>query len=304
MTYRLNPRPRRSVLYMPGSNMRALEKAKTLITDCVIFDLEDAVAPDAKESARNQVLAAVEAGGYGAREVVVRINALETLWGEDDLNAFLASQADAILLPKVNDASDIMTAESKLRSSPSKPIKLWAMMETPLAMLNAQEIAATAQSENSLLTCFVMGTNDLAKDTGAALTQDRFALLPWLMTCVAAARAYGLAIIDGVFNDLSDKDAFHAQCVQGAQLGMDGKTLIHPKQLETANSAFAPSAEEVIEAEKILEAFALSENQNKGAISLDGRMVERLHAEMAEKTLSVVKAIKSLEENTDKVDQI
>ncbi|MEM7619556.1 MAG: CoA ester lyase [Pseudomonadota bacterium] len=288
MTYR----PRRSVLYMPGANTRALEKAKTLSADCIILDLEDAVAPEMKHQAREHVKNAVEEKGYGAREVIVRINGLDTPWGRDDMAMVAQAQPNAVLVPKVNTKDDVLSAAQSLNiSQASNVTKLWVMMETPLAILNAKEIALCAQDPESRLTCFVMGTNDLAKDTAAHLTDDRLPLISWLSTCVAAAKAYNISIIDGVYNDLNNEAAFHQQCRQGLQLGMDGKTLIHPKQLEVCNEVFAPDAEEVAWAQKILDAFAMPENQNKGALSLEGRMVERLHAEMAAKTIAIAKAI-------------
>lgn len=272
-------RPRRSVLYMPGSNQRALEKARTLDVDCLIFDLEDAVAPEAKVEARAQVCEAVKAGGYGPRELIIRINHLGSDWGRDDLAAAAAAKPDAILLPKVNAAGDIAPVAAT-------GISAWAMMETPAAMLAAGEIASGAG-----LAAFVMGTNDLAKETGASLSNGRAAMVPWLMTCVAAARAHGLSIIDGVYNDFRNIDGCRAECQQGADFGMDGKTLIHPGQIAVANEVFAPSHDEVAKAREIVAAFELPENQGKGAINLGGRMVELLHCEMARRTLAFHDAI-------------
>src|SRR5436189_1915669 len=222
-------RPRRSVLYMPGSNARAIEKARTLPADAVILDLEDSVAPDAKAAARRQVTDAVSAGGFGAREVVVRINGLDTQWWLDDLNAVGKARPDAVLVPKVSIPGHLEdVAERLVDISADQKIRIWAMMETPLAMLNAGEIAAAARDVETRLAAFVMGTNDLAKETRAKITPGRPNMLPWLMNCVAAARAFGLLIFDGVFNDLADADGFAQECAQGRDMGFDGKTLIHP----------------------------------------------------------------------------
>ena len=283
--------PRRSVLYMPGSNTRALEKAKSLPADTVIFDLEDAIAPDMKETAREQVRSAVQFGGYDKTEVVIRMNGLETDWGEEDLFAAIAARPNAILVPKVNRADDVRRIAAAFSASDLEDVAIWAMMETPLAMLNAGEIAAASQDADIPLAAFVLGTNDLAKETGARLTPGREVLLPWLMTCVAAARAYGLAVIDGVFNDFNDETGLRMECEQGRDCGMDGKTLIHPNQIATANGVFAPSEDDVASARAIIDAFALPENADKGAITVNGRMAERLHLEMAEKTIAVAAAI-------------
>jgi citrate lyase subunit beta/citryl-CoA lyase len=273
-------KPRRSVLYMPGSNARALEKAKTLPADCFIFDLEDAVAPDAKADARQQVCDAVAAGGYGKRELIIRINSLNSDWGKDDLGAAIKAKPDAILVPKVNSTAD-------LEPFADSGIAIWAMMETPLAMLNTRDIAFSAN-----LDAFVMGTNDLAKETGASLGNRREAMMPWLMTCVAAARAAGVSIIDGVFNDFKNDQALRLEAQQGADCGMDGKTIIHPGQIAACNEIFAPSEQEIQAAEAIIEAFSRPENKGKGAINLNGRMVELLHCDMARKTIAIVEAIR------------
>ncbi len=286
-------RPRRSVLYMPGSNARALEKAKTLPTDAVILDLEDSVAPDAKVTAREQVMAVAAAGGFGSRELVIRVNGLSGPWGLADLEAAAKVAPDAILIPKVSKPEDVFEAVAVLdRLGAPESVKIWAMFETPLAVLNAGAIAATAAThEGRRLTVFILGTNDLAKETRARFVTGRAPFLPWLTTAMAAGRAYGLDVIDGVYNNLSDADGFVAECEQGRDLGMDGKTLIHPNQLAVANEIFSPAQAEVAQAEKILAAFALPENASKGVISLDGRMVERLHAEMAERTVAIARAI-------------
>jgi len=285
-------RPRRSALYMPGSNARAIEKAKTLAADAVIFDLEDAVAPDAKAEAREQVCTAVQAGGYGKREVVIRINALETPWGEADLAAAIAAAPDAILVPKVSSAETLAAVGLRLRKfGAAERTRIWAMIETPLAILRAESIASAAHDVDTRLSCFVMGTNDLAKDTRARLLPGRAAMLPWLMGALAAARAHGIDILDGVYNGLSDPDGFRAECEQGRDSGFDGKTLIHPDQIAAANGIFAPSEGEVENARAIVAAFEQPENAGKGAISLNGRMVERLHAEMAKRMLALAEAI-------------
>src|SRR5262245_9259187 len=288
----MQPRPRRSVLYMPGSNARALEKARTLAADALIFDLEDAVAPEAKETARRQVCAAVGSGGYGRRELVIRVNALDTLWGMDDMAAAAAAGPDGVLLPKSERPADIERATEALRraGAPGKT-RLWAMMETPRAVLGAHAIAAAARYAGARLACLVMGTNDLAKAMHAELTADRTPALYWLSACVTAARAYGLDVLDGVYNNLQDADGFRRECVHGRQLGFDGKTLIHPGQVAAANDIFAPSAEEAASARKILAAFDLPENKGKGVISVEGRMVELMHAELARRTLAILEAI-------------
>jgi citrate lyase subunit beta/citryl-CoA lyase len=285
-------RPRRSALYMPGSNARAIEKARSLPVDAVILDLEDAVAPDAKQAARDQVAGAVRAGGFGPREVVIRVNALGTPWGHDDLVAAATSGADAVLIPKVSDAETIAAVELALATARApQALRVWAMIETPLAILHAEQIARAARHETARLACFVLGTNDIAKETRARFVPGRWPMLPWLTTVVAAARAHGLDLLDGVYNDLSDAEGFRAECEQGRDLGMDGKTLIHPNQVAAANEVFAPAPDEVAAARKIIAAFDLPENAAKGAISLDGKMVELLHAEMARRTLAIAEAV-------------
>eukprot|EP01037_Dinobryon_pediforme_P002365 gene2365-2402_t len=285
-------RPRRSALYMPGSNARALEKAKTLDADVVILDLEDAVVADAKQMAREQVCAAVRAGGFGRREVVIRINSLSTNWGLDDLIAASESGADAILVPKVSSPGDVMMCARHLREhNAPDDLRLWAMMETPLALLNAGSIAATGHDPQSRLSVMVLGTNDLAKETRARLIAGRAPMLPWMQMILAAARAHGLDLLDGVFNDLGNDAGFLAECEQGRDMGMDGKTLIHPNQLTICNTVFAPAAAEIDWAREIIAEFDLPENASKGAVQLKGRMVERLHADMARRTLAIAEAI-------------
>jgi citrate lyase subunit beta/citryl-CoA lyase len=280
-------RPRRSVLYMPGSNARAMEKAQSLPADAVILDLEDAVAPDAKETARAQVCEVVTARRFGKREVVVRVNALASQWGAADLAAAAQARPDAILLPKISSPRDLAEAAEHLNGTRGADTALWAMMETPLAILNAGAIAGAG----GRLACLVMGTNDLVKEFHGRHTQDRQNLSAALGLSVAAARAYGLAVIDGVYNDIADGEGFAESCSQARAFGFDGKTLIHPSQLAPCNEIFAPSPAEVEAARKIIAAFDLPENKTKGAIALDGKMVERLHAEIARATVALADAI-------------
>ena len=285
-------RPRRSVLYMPGSNARALEKARDLPADCLILDLEDAVAPDAKAQARELIIKSLQNGGFGDREVMVRINGLDTRWWVEDLSVITAAKPDAVLLPKVSEPQQLQDVAERLVDIGADPhMRVWAMMETPLAMLNVREIAAAALDSETRLAGFVMGTNDLAKDTRARIVPGRAPMLPWLMNCIAAARAYGLDILDGVYNDLGNAEGFAEECRQARDLGFDGKTLIHPRQIEPCNAAFSPTPEEVEQARKMIAAFDLPENENKGVIQIDGRMVERLHAEMARRTVAIADAI-------------
>ncbi|HEV2650746.1 MAG TPA: CoA ester lyase [Rhizomicrobium sp.] len=283
-------RPRRSVLYMPGSNARALEKARTLPADALILDLEDAVAPDAKDVARQQVCDAVKAKGFGKREVIVRVNGLSTEWGEADLTAAAAAKPDAILVPKISSPDELHAIDRKL-SGADKAIAVWAMVETPLAILNVASIAGAG----GRLACFVMGTNDLIKEIRGVHTQDRLNLSAALGLSVLAARAHNIAVIDGVYNDIQNADGFKATCEQARAFGFDGKTLIHPTQVEPCNTVFAPSATEVDDARKMIAAFELPENKGKGAIKLDGRMVELLHAEIARRTVAMADAIAALE---------
>ena len=285
-------RPTRSVLYMPGSNARALEKAKTLDADAVILDLEDAVAPDQKAVARTQVCGAVAAGGFGHRQVVIRVNALDTPWGMDDVAAAAAAKPNAVLLPKPNDAKDIDRATDALRRGGAPEcVALWAMVETPLAILHLRELAGAARHAGSRLTCLVLGTNDLVKETRIELDTSRTAALFWLSASVTAARAYELTVLDGVYNNFKDLAGLEQECRQGRMLGFDGKTLIHPDQIAAANRVFAPAADEVAWARKIIAAFEQPENKGKGVITIDGRMVELLHAEMATRTVAIADAI-------------
>ena len=288
-------RPRRSVLYMPGSNARALEKAKSLKADAFIFDLEDAVAPDAKSAAREQVAQTVLGGGFGAREIVIRINGLATSWGKDDIATAAKAGPDAVLVPKVSTPDDVMAAARALADvgAPAKT-KLWIMLETPLAMLNAEAITRTARDPASRLAVAVMGTNDIAKDTRARLTPGRSSMLAYLSLCVAACRSHGVEILDGVFNDFSNEAGLREECEQGRDFGMDGKTLIHPSQIASCNEIFAPAGDEIVWAKKIIGVFDAPENASKGALQIEGRMVERLHADMARRTVAVAQAIAAL----------
>ena len=284
-------RPRRSVLYMPGANTRALEKARTLAADALIFDLEDAVAPDAKASARDNVCAAAASRSYGRREVVIRANGLATPWGRDDLAAIARSGADAALIPKVESADAVRQALSILDAAGAPAtMALWCMVETPLGILNAAEIAGS----HPRLAAFVMGTNDLLKDTRAQSTPDRLPLLASLSIAILAARAHGRTILDGVYNDIQNAEGFRAQCVQGLQLGFDGKTLIHPSQVEPCNEVFAPNESEIAQARRIIAAFEEAEAAGKGVVQIDGRMVENLHVEQARRTLALADAIAEL----------
>jgi citrate lyase subunit beta/citryl-CoA lyase len=290
-------RPRRSVLYMPGANERALEKARSIAADSIILDLEDSVAPDAKADARKKVVEAVKEGGYGRREVVIRPNALETAWGTAGILAAASAAPDAILVPKVQHPGDIISAAKILKSvnAPEKT-KLWAMMETPHAILHAAEIAAVGADPENRLVCLVMGTNDLLKESRARALHDRFAVVPWLALAVVAARGYGLDIIDGVYNDFKDEPGFRKECEQGRTLGMDGKTLIHPSQVAPCNEIFSPSEEEVVWSKTIIREFDEPENANKGVITVDGKMVERLHLVQAKRTVAIANSVKEIED--------
>ncbi len=288
----MTARPRRSALYMPGSNARALEKAKTIAADAVILDLEDAVAPDAKPVARTQVANAVKGGGYGPREVVIRINGLDTPWGNDDLAAAVAAGPDAILIPKAESSEDVDRASAAMRrAGAGEAMELWAMVETPIAILKAGEIAGAARHAGSRLGVLVLGLNDLVKETGAILDSERTAGLYWMSAALTAARAHGLTILDGVYNNFRDTEGYAKEARQGRALGFDGKTLIHPDQVALANEVFSPPAAEVEFARKIIAAFDLAENKGKGVINLEGRMVELLHAEIARKTVAIADAI-------------
>ena len=285
-------RPRRSVLYMPGSNARAQEKAKTLPADAIILDLEDAVAPDSKEAARDQVCASVTGGGYGGREMIIRVNGLDTPWGEEDIKAASQAAPDAILIPKVESAQMVEQALTRMDSAGApETTALWCMMETPRGILRAEEIAGASPRIGGL----VMGTSDLVKDVHALHTRARLPMLTSLAICILAARAEGLAVMDGVYLDLKNADGFRDVCVQGLELGFDGKTLIHPGQVAPANDVFAPDAEEVAHAYKVIEAFAAAEKEGKGVVVVDGQLVENLHVENAKRLVALAEAISDLE---------
>ena len=287
-------RPRRSALYMPGANARALEKARSLDADCLLLDLEDAVAPDAKDGARVQICDALREGGYGARELVVRINALDTAWGADDVAALAdlpeAARPHAILAPKISTAEQIDALVARM----PEDCALWIMIETPEAIFNLQALAAKAV--DTPLAAFIMGTNDLAKEMFAALVQGRAPLMTALSMAVLAARQYGLTILDGVFNDIADEEGFMAECRQGADMGFDGKTLIHPSQLAVCNGVFAPSEDEVAQARDVVAAFAAPENAGKGVLKINGKMTELLHRDMAARLLAIDAAIAARQE--------
>lgn len=282
-------RPRRSVLYMPSSNAKALEKAKTLPVDGIILDLEDAVAPDAKVGAREAAYAAVRSGDYGRRELTIRVNGIGTQWHDADIAAASQAGPDAIVVPKVNSADEVRSLVAAMeRSGAPDRTRLWAMIETPVAILDALSIARAS----SRLAVLVMGTNDLVKELYAEHVPGRAPILPSLHTALLAARAAGIAIVDGVYNDVRDTDGFLAECRQGREMGFDGKTLIHPGQVEGANAAFAPSAEAVADAQGLIQAW--EDGAGSGVVTFNGRMVENLHVESARRTLAIDEAIRAL----------
>jgi citrate lyase subunit beta/citryl-CoA lyase len=288
-------RPRRSVLYMPGANERALEKAKTLPADSLILDLEDSVAPEGKIAARDSVCAAVKGGGYGRRELVIRVNAIETPWGMDDLRAATSVAPDAILVPKVSQPGDVVTVAKVLGSmGAASRTRLWAMMETPSSVLNVREIASLGADPANRLSCLVMGTNDLLKESRARALHNRVAVVPWLAMAIVAARAYGLDILDGVYNDFRDEKGFREECENGRTLGMDGKTLIHPSQVAPCNEVFSPTKEEVIWSRAIIRAFDEPQNKAKGVLTVEGKMVERLHLVQAQRTVAIADTIAAM----------
>jgi citrate lyase subunit beta/citryl-CoA lyase len=275
-------RPRRSVLYMPGSNARALEKGRGLPADALILDLEDAVAPDAKETARQQIREALEQGGYGKREIIVRVNALETPWGRADIEEMAQSGADAL----VGELESLMN-----QAGAPAEMQIQCMMETPLGILHAEEIAAASER----VSCLVLGTSDLVKDLHAAHTAARLPVLTSLSLCLLAARAFGKAVVDGVHLDLADDEGFAAQCLQGKELGFDGKTLIHPKTIDKANEIFSPSEEEIAFSRRVIDAHAEAVAQGKGVVLLDGKLIENLHVENAQRLVALHEAIQALE---------
>ncbi len=283
-------RPRRSLLYMPGSNPRALDKARTLPADGLILDMEDAVAPDAKQLARQQIVAALQEGGYGHRELMVRINGLATEWGADDIAAICASGSapDAVLIPKVSSAADVVAAiEAFEAAGCPESVDMWIMAETPLCIINIGEVAAA----HPRLKGIVMGTSDLSKETRVRHTPDRLGFIGALNLCVYAARANGLDIIDGVQLDLENDELLRHSCEQGRDLGFDGKSLIHPRQIEAANLAFAPGEQEIANAREIIEAFEQAQAEGKGVVVVKGRLVENLHVEEAKRNLALAEAI-------------
>ncbi len=285
-------RPRRSVLYMPGANPRALEKARGLKADALIFDLEDAVSPDAKPAARQIISDALASGGYGQRELLLRVNGLDTAWGHDDLAASAKLPVHGVVLPKIESAATIRQSLAILdRAGAPESLGIWCMMETPLAMLRADEIAGASPR----LTGFIMGTSDLANDLRARHTRDRLPLITGLGLSLLAARGHGIAILDGVYLDLADDEGFAASCRQGVELGFDGKTLIHPKQLDAANQAFAPTEAELAQARRFIEGFEAAQAQGKGVVQIDGKLVENLHVANSKRLLAMAARIAELE---------
>jgi citrate lyase subunit beta/citryl-CoA lyase len=283
-------RPRRSALYMPAANARALDKARTIPADALIFDLEDAVAPDAKATARDQAAAAVGSGGYGRRELTIRCNGLDTPWGADDLAATAAAGPAAVVVPKVSGAAALAEVERRLEAAGAPDhTRIWAMVETPAGIFSARQIAAFER-----VAVLVMGTNDLAKELRARLVPGRAALVPHLAAALLAARDAGKAILDGVYNDIRDEAGFEAEARQGFELGFDGKTLIHPGQVEPTNRIWAPSEDEVEHARRVIEAFEAAAAEGRGVVTVDGRMVENLHVDNARRTLAVADAIAAL----------
>lgn len=291
MTY-LNLRPRRSVLYMPAANERALEKAKAIAADALIFDLEDAVAPDAKVEARGRACAAFAGGGYGNREVTIRANGIGTPWHDDDLRAVAEVGPDGVVVPKVNSAADVHAIEAALeRHGAPDRTRIWAMLETPVAMLHAEEICGASER----LAVLVMGTNDLAKELHAQRVPSRAPLMGGLYLSVMAARATDKVILDGVYNDIKDEAGFTAECQQGRAMGFDGKTLVHPSQVDPCNRAFSPEPAEVELARRIIEAFEEAEREGRGVVTVDGRMIENLHVDEARRVLAIESAIEAAE---------
>jgi len=284
-------RPRRSLLYMPGSNPRTLEKARGLPADGLIIDLEDAVAAEAKEGARAVVAAALAVGGYGARELVLRVNPLDTPWGHGDLAAAATMPIDAVLLPKVENADRVQLTVSLLDAlgAPER-LAVWCMIETPRGILEAREIAAASPR----LAALVLGTSDLTKELHALFTRDRLPLITSLGLAMLAARAYGLAILDGVHLDLADEEGFALSCRQGRELGFDGKTLVHPKQIAPANAAFAPSASEIEWSRRIIAAYAEAEAAGRSVVVVDGKLIEALHVENARRLVALAEEIERL----------
>ena len=285
-------RPRRSLLFMPGSNTRALEKARVLPADGIILDLEDSVATEAKGLARDQIAQTIAAGGFGKREIWIRTNAIDTPWWNDDARMAAKARPHGILVPKVSSVADLRAIASTLReANADSSIRLWTMIETAYGVLHAEELAAASRDVEPRLSGFVFGPNDISRETRIRMQPGRAIMLPMITHCILAARAYGLEIFDGPYSDFSDVNGFGQECTQARDLGFDGKTLIHPGQIEACNAVFTPPAEEVSRARKIIAAFEQPENASRGAISLDGQMVERLHADMARRTIAIADAI-------------
>ncbi|MBB1090961.1 CoA ester lyase [Rhodopseudomonas palustris] len=288
-------RPRRSLLFMPGSNARALEKARLLPVDGLILDLEDSVAPDAKAQARDQIGQAVAAKGYGRREVLVRINALDSPWWLDDIAMAAKVKPDGILVPKVSSVQDLSAIADRLSDlNADMAIRVWIMIETSRGVLHAEELAAQAHDSEMRLAGFVFGPNDISRETGIRMLPGRAAMIPMITHCILAARVHGLTVLDGPYSDIASVDGFALECAQARDLGFDGKTLIHPGQIDACNAAFTPPPEDVAQARKIIAAFERPENAGRGAIQLDGRMVERLHAEIAKKTIAIADAVETM----------
>jgi citrate lyase subunit beta/citryl-CoA lyase len=288
-------RPRRSLLFMPGSNARALQKARTLPADGIILDLEDSVAPDAKAAARDQIAQAIAAGGFGRREVLIRINALDSPWWIDDVTMAGRARPDGILVPKISSIEDLSAVADRLGDiNADKSVRIWAMIETARAVLHAEELAAASRDSEMRLAGFVFGPNDISRETRIRMLPGRAAMLPMITHCVLATRLHGLQILDGPYSDLRNETGFAEECAQGRDLGFDGKTLIHPGQIDACNLAFTPPAEEVAHARRIIAAFERPENAARGAIQLDGQMVERLHADMARRTIAMADAIAAM----------
>ncbi len=284
-------RPRRSVLYMPGANERALEKAKTIPADALILDLEDAVAPEAKAAARERVCAAAASGSYGQREVAIRVNGIGTPWHNDDLRAVAEAGPAAVVVPKVNSAADVQTIERALQAGGApEHTTIWAMLETPVAILHAEEITTSS----ARLSVLVMGTNDLAKELRAEHVPGRAPLLAGLSLAVLATRLAGKEILDGVYNTVADLEGFGAECRQAREFGFDGKTLIHPTQVAPCNTAFAPTQDDIALSREIIDAFETAENEGRGVVTVQGRMIENLHVEQARRVLAVAAAIGAL----------
>lgn len=285
-------RPRRSLLFMPGSNARALEKGRNLPADGLILDLEDSVGPEAKAQAREQIAKAVATDGYGGRELLIRINGLDTPWWSDDVAMAGQAAPDGILVPKVSTVEDLHNISERLSEVGADPtLKVWAMIETARAVLDADKLAASARESDYQLAGFVFGPNDISRETRIRMLPGRATMLPMMTHCILATRAHGLEILDGPYSDFANADGFTQECIQARDLGFDGKTLIHPSQIDTCNAIFTPPADEIAAARRIIAAFDLPENATRGAIQLDGRMVERLHAEMARRTIAIADAI-------------